>query len=383
MFIPPASQRRAFTLIELLVVIAVIAILIGLLLPAVQKIREAAARIQCSNNLKQLGLAAHNFHDVNGGFPRSGVGVGRNGYNEYGFGGVGYGYTWATILLPFLEQNALYNQLDLNQKMSNNSGLFWGNTYNGGVINNVKLPVLNCPSSSLPQWASIGGYNAFRSNYVAVQGAVGHPSAYDRDSVTIWDTQGIISYGGVVSPPPYPSGIPQGYWGSGGGSSPIYLVSGVQWQPVGGYGTYLGVSGYDSAWFDWGKKTYAVTAVQITDGTSNTILFGEQSDWCRQSDGTLVDCRSDFGYGFFMGPVPWNEWRTWGSTTVRYGVNEKRWELIGVNTSDSPPNRALQSAHPGGVQVVMADGSVRLLAENTTLPVLYNLSNRDDGGLVN
>src|SRR5881227_566015 len=109
-------KRKGFTLLELLVVIAIIALLVGLLLPAVQKVRAAAARAQCANNLKQLGLAAHAYHDANARFP---VGV-RMPYaqanNDPLTGGMGnpFGPNWAVYLLPHVEQNALFQQANVN-----------------------------------------------------------------------------------------------------------------------------------------------------------------------------------------------------------------------------------------------------------------------------
>src|SRR5499427_6896199 len=92
------GKRRAFTLVELLVVIAIIGVLVALLLPAVQAAREAARRMRCQNNLKQIGIAAHNFHDVNGELPRA-------------FSPI-TGLSWQVNILPFIEQQSLYNQFD-------------------------------------------------------------------------------------------------------------------------------------------------------------------------------------------------------------------------------------------------------------------------------
>ncbi|MFG0295400.1 MAG: DUF1559 domain-containing protein, partial [Maioricimonas sp. JB045] len=107
------SRRRGFTLIELLVVIAIIAILVALLLPAVQQAREAARRSQCKNNLKQIGLALHNYHDTHGSFPPGYI-ARYVSATDPASAETGPGFAWGTMILPFLDQSPTYNQLNFS-----------------------------------------------------------------------------------------------------------------------------------------------------------------------------------------------------------------------------------------------------------------------------
>src|SRR5262245_26748971 len=113
-----SQARRGFTLIELLVVIAIIAVLIALLLPAVQSAREAARRAQCINNLKQIGIALHNYHDQNGSFPLGGVNIGPS---SAGWSGQSNSLSWRALILPQMEQSNIYNAMNLSVTMSSNA----------------------------------------------------------------------------------------------------------------------------------------------------------------------------------------------------------------------------------------------------------------------
>src|SRR5438045_2614972 len=139
---PPRRFHPAgFTLIELLVVIAIIAILIGLLVPAVQKVREAAARMKCTNNLKQIGLALHNYHGSNNCFPPGYVDGNMNRASTPD-NDVGPGWGWASLLLPYLEQDNIYKQINFNQPVG--MGV-------NAQVSRRSLTIHQCPSDPYQQ----------------------------------------------------------------------------------------------------------------------------------------------------------------------------------------------------------------------------------------
>ncbi|MBI2808302.1 MAG: DUF1559 domain-containing protein [Planctomycetes bacterium] len=169
------SQRAGFTLIELLVVIAIIAVLVGLLVPAVQKVREAANQTQCKNNLKQIGLAFHNYHSAHGRFP---AGF-RSAAATTDGPGQGPGWGWAVYLLPYLEQDSLYRQINLNLDIAHPAN---------AAVRTTSLSVFRCPSDggALPTFTVVNAGGApicdiAFGNYVGMAG-VYEVSAYSDTS---------------------------------------------------------------------------------------------------------------------------------------------------------------------------------------------------------
>ena len=332
--------RKGFTLVELLVVIAIIGILIAMLLPAVQAAREAARRMQCSNNVKQLALGLMNYESANGFFPPGG--------SIAAAGSPPYGASWMVHILPYCEQNSLYERMD-----AAGHGAYGcyapGNPTNARTLENVAFDFLRCPSSPLP----VNGAN--------------HPDEYQ------------------VNDPSSPSSNNEPYQG------PNYTGISGGGYPVGyNNGTYplsfriVNSNLPDGIISEGGVliREKTTTAAAISDGLSNTMAIGEQSDWCIETDGSKRDCRSDCGHGFYFGPAPKNrDERSFNITCVIHRINEKSFGAFGVR-NDCGSNRAIQSAHPGGAMVGFADGSVHFLNETIEVNILYDMATRNDGRTV-
>jgi prepilin-type N-terminal cleavage/methylation domain-containing protein/prepilin-type processing-associated H-X9-DG protein len=407
-----ASVRRprspaAFTLIELLVVIAIIAILIGLLLPAVQKIREAAARLQCQNNLKQLGLAAHNYHNNFDMFPYGAVKF-RN-YSPAGSSNlVEYDrHTWATLLLPYFEQDNLQrnwpfhytgptppgpNNVSVGIRSSGTFTLPATGDLATGAIAAQPIKLLLCPSD--PAVASTSPYGVATSTNTAPAG----------NSAAWSPTNGYQ---------PLPAGDP-GYWqwgitsyhGNGGtatyGVLKLYSACAVcDGQNDSRDGTillYQYFNGNGALNANGSNNIDCRTNVGIsgiTDGTSNTLLFGEKSLYdpgyeanCSTTPNALVN------QAYWANPsmvdcvagaeFPLNSSFQTLKGLLAGGCNDGQNVSGTDSTSCACDARTVNfsSNHRGGVNFVFCDGSVRFVADSITLVTLQALSTRAGGEVV-
>ena len=311
-------KRIGFTLVELLVVIAIIGILVGLLLPAVQAAREAARRMQCSNNLKQLGLAAHNYVDAHKTFPSGFVSSlpdpGAPAATELTV------WTWGAFILPFIEQGNLANTLQVS-KLPLSAALA---TPVGLAAATTPLPGFACPSDSGP------ALNDFGSQYA------GSGDVYPTNSPQFTTYEKKVTPDGTTK-----IAIAK--------SNYIGVASvGDSFTPVGGnfnsYGRPVGV-------FYWNSNT---SFGDITDGTSNTALFGERCYKYKtlfMGAGTALACSPALtGYSSRNRAV-----------TAALGI--PYWGINQTVTAWQHQSRSFSSNHTGGAQFALCDGSVHFVSD--------------------
>ncbi len=319
--------KSGFTLIELLVVIAIIAILIALLLPAVQQAREAARRTQCKNNMKQIGLAHHNYLDTHSTFAPGvlyGLASGVDGHSG--------GTNWRTFMLPFIDQASIYNQLNFNgASWSSRIGTPGCCGYSGGnqILTGIIVPIYKCPSSPLDALGNPPGMQS-----------AGFGQLHD--------------YVGIAGATPDPAGRTSGHC--------VSFLHGV-------------------ACNTGGLIYNEVTRMRdFIDGSSNTMLVAEQSGLVGTADrranynGGWSGSESGVRIGNASGA---EDYYITAVTTIRYNINTK---TAGAGADGAYKlNTIVNSYHVGGIHALLADGAVRFLSENMSFQTLSNLASKNDG----
>jgi prepilin-type N-terminal cleavage/methylation domain-containing protein len=341
----PRPRRFGFTLIELLVVIAIIAILIALLLPAVQQAREAARRSQCKNNLKQIGLAMHNYVDTFGVFPIGSLYGLSTTYSVWSSSKI----SWAARLLPYMDQSPLYGKIDFGRNPANGG--------NNTAVYGVDLPAYRCASD--PGGRGQTGQTAYApTNYVVCVG-------------TGQDARG----------------------GGGSGATPPADI-----LPPSGNSTWYACPQNDDTQLGIFSANSHASIASVLDGTSNTLLASEclvggtvykqtspaGETVCNAAGVNSGPTRTTLrGYSWFYG-----DYQSWYFTTyltpnyLRSAATLDPSGMYDCSNNDIGGANVARSRHTGGVQATLADGSVRFISENINLATWQNLGNRKDGQIL-
>ncbi len=333
-------KQRGFTLIELLVVIAIIAILVALLLPAVQQAREAARRSSCKNNLKQLGLALHNYHDVHRVFPPALLSSGRYNSTSYFSGNTRVSNTtgWQMIL-PYLEQAPLYDQFNFNEASVNSNPYGTAqqplNSNNAALLGTV-ISTLECPSHD-----SAGPSGTYSSSFY-------NRTQYTRRTSYLFCTGVFTDYNAPWQL--YKSDYRQGAFGNDGAAKMRDIKDGTSNT------TLIGEA--------WGGTGYKTSHAYGPFGMSgiHTSVHGRVVSSGVSSTGSCTNPNLSICY-------------TVGNYPVRYNINGDFYQ----NGTNKTYAWAFGSGHTGGAQFVFGDGNVRFLSENMDYKTFCLLNYIHDG----
>jgi prepilin-type N-terminal cleavage/methylation domain-containing protein len=329
------KRKRGFTLIELLVVIAIIAVLIALLLPAVQQAREAARRTQCKNNLKQHGLACHNYADVFNQFPQN--------YDREPYGQIGGTFGWHVAILPYIDMAPLFNNINFSDQSGSGAGC--GGNAGWTTANNITYckNIINgflCPSN--PQTSSVNSQcpNLSNGNNACMNVPVGR-----------------CDYAGCM-------GFMQTGWRDCPGN-PIPSTGNTTWTLGQACWTSQDDTGYLGSVNGCFSFVGTAKIRDITDGTSNTILVFENHHWYNSKISPSQPSMTAAWAG------PWQIQSTWAMVNKNWNQNQQDVRC------DS-----MSSTHVGGAHVLLADGSTRFVNENISYITMQAISTRGSGEVV-
>jgi prepilin-type N-terminal cleavage/methylation domain-containing protein len=327
-----SGRRAGFTLIELLVVIAIIAVLIALLLPAVQAAREAARRAQCSNNLKQLGIAVHNYHDATGSFPTLLWAL-----PDPAFATNTFRASFFQMLLPFIEQQPVYNAINFSVPFASGPD---NGTMNTSALLSV-ISVYMCPSDPAPSQSTYSRWD----HGVGPSGANGQSPLGPKLSYFANEGDNSTGTTNTTSPWPFPS------------------LPAVRPNTFGGGNTCTGVVCRQGG--TWGLR-------DITDGTSNTFLIGES---LYESCNWFTWPNPNGNYASTSVPVNWKitvfEQTGYGSETSNL-----------KNSGNWVPCFGFRSMHPGITQFLFCDGHTTGIKDSINRNVYRWLSTRSQGEII-